>query len=119
MQTALADIVGTVVIFGFSLSSGNSSYYDAYWSVIPMALAGYLVYAGWDSGADPTRALLVAALVWYWGARLTHNWARGWQGLAQCEPALGQRLRGPASLGLGGHRRHHLDRRHQDGQRDP
>lgn len=81
VQTLVADVVGTVVIFGFSLSSGNSSYYDAYWSVIPMALAGYLIYAGWNSGADPTRALLACALVWYWGARLTHNWARGWTGL--------------------------------------
>lgn len=80
-QMAVADLVGTAVIFGFSLRYDNSSLYDAYWSVIPMGLAAYLVHAGWGSGANLARALIMAALVWYWGARLTHNWARGWPGM--------------------------------------
>ena len=31
----IADLIATVVIFGFSYHFRNSSAYDAYWSVIP------------------------------------------------------------------------------------
>ena len=33
--TLAADAVATIVIFGWSLAYDNSSFYDAYWSVIP------------------------------------------------------------------------------------
>lgn len=77
---ALADLVGTLVIFGFSYFFNNSSFYDPYWSVIPIAIAAYLAVLGWDSG-QPIRIVLVLALVTFWGLRLTYNWARGWPGL--------------------------------------
>jgi len=58
----------------------NSSFYDAYWSVIPIAIIGY-----WAQIADPSasalRMLAVAFVVFVWGWRLTYNWARGWTGL--------------------------------------
>lgn len=81
VRLALADVAATTVIFAFSYHYKNSSFYDAYWSVIPLVLAPYLVWLGWDSGADHGRALLAAALVVSWGVGLTHNWARGWTGL--------------------------------------
>ena len=81
IQVMLADVAATLAIFAYSVRFQNSSFYDAYWSVIPMWLAPYLVYVGWDSGADRTRSILAAILVLAWGARLTHNWARGWTGL--------------------------------------
>ena len=34
----IADIAATLVIFGFSFIYNNSSFYDAYWSVAPMAI---------------------------------------------------------------------------------
>lgn len=77
---ALADLVGTLVIFGFSYFFNNSSFYDPYWSVIPIAIAAYLAVLGWDSG-QPVRIVLLLALVTFWGLRLTYNWARGWPGL--------------------------------------
>ncbi len=41
-----ADVVATVIIFGFSLVFNNSSFYDAYWSVIPISLAvGFIYFA--------------------------------------------------------------------------
>ena len=79
-QTALADVVGTVVIFGSSRLTDNSSMYDAYWSVLPMALAGWHVALA-PAGADGARKWLVLALVAVWGLRLTYNWLRGWPGL--------------------------------------
>ena len=34
-QILLADIIATFVIYAFSVSYKNSSFYDPYWSVIP------------------------------------------------------------------------------------
>ncbi len=75
-----ADVAATFVIFGFSVAFRNSSFYDAYWSVVPPVIAVY-----WISVAQPeasaVRQGLAALLVFAWGARLTWNWARGWTGL--------------------------------------
>ena len=35
----LADVAATITIFGFSYAYGNSSFYDAYWSVAPLPIA--------------------------------------------------------------------------------
>jgi steroid 5-alpha reductase family enzyme len=45
--------------------------------VIAPALAAQTV-----PGVPPVRRAVVIALVLVWGARLTFNWARGWQGIA-------------------------------------
>ena len=77
----VADVAATVAVFGFSRALNNSSMYDPYWSVAPMviALAYWLV---WGTGEVPAaRALAVVGLVWWWGARLTWNFLRGWSGL--------------------------------------
>lgn len=74
-----ADLAATLVVFAFSRAFDNSSFYDPYWSVAPLVIAPYLVLrseAGWTA-----RAILVVAAVAFWGARLTWNWASGWQGL--------------------------------------
>jgi len=71
---AVADLIGTVVIFAFSVAMRNSSTYDPYWSVVPPVIALYFL----DGGA---RDWLVLALVSAWGLRLTFNWARGWPGM--------------------------------------
>ncbi len=78
----IADLVGTVVIFIFSYVFKNSSFYDPYWSVIPIFIALYLAYLGWEGGqAIPLRISVILFLVSFWGVRLTYNWARGWPGL--------------------------------------
>lgn len=81
VQLAAADLLATVVVFGYSVRYDNSSVYDAYWSVIPIWLVSYLAWLGAPHSAAPVRIVLVVALVWFWGVRLTHNWARGWIGL--------------------------------------
>ena len=37
-RTLAADLVATIVVFGWSLRYDNSSFYDAYWSVLPIAI---------------------------------------------------------------------------------
>jgi steroid 5-alpha reductase family enzyme len=79
-RTFSADAVATVVIFGWSVVYDNSSFYDAYWSVIPIAIILYWISIA-APDADPTRLTFVLAVVFVWGYRLTYNWARGWTGL--------------------------------------
>ena len=86
-----ADIAATVAIFIFSRLYKNSSFYDAYWSVIPPLIALYWALEATAIEAtaieatavavDGTRAWLVIVLVWLWGIRLTINWATYWPGL--------------------------------------
>ncbi len=78
MAIAMADLVATGVIFAFSVGTNNSSLYDAYWSVAPVAIVLHVV--GLTDGPwlrDAVWVLLIGA----YGARLTWNWARGWPGL--------------------------------------
>ena len=86
----VADVVGTVIIFGFSFVFKNSSFYDPYWSVIPVPIAAYLVWLGMQNGADPVRMMMALGLVGLWALRLTWNWARGWQGLHHEDWRYGQ-----------------------------
>src|SRR4051812_35006305 len=74
---ALADLAATVVVFAASARANNSSVYDPYWSVIPIAIAAWFVRAG----TLDARAVVVLFGVVAWGVRLTWNWARGWPGL--------------------------------------
>jgi steroid 5-alpha reductase family enzyme len=76
-----ADVAATCAIFAFSFAFRNSSFYDAYWSVAPPAIAAYWLLGSSVVGVDPLRRLVVVALVCTWAVRLTWNWARGWQGL--------------------------------------
>jgi steroid 5-alpha reductase family enzyme len=81
MRAFWADIVATCVIFGFSKTHNNSSFYDAYWSVAPVPIAVYWALVPEAAGADALRQLVVGTLLSAWAIRLTYNWARGWTGL--------------------------------------
>lgn len=77
---AVADLVATLVVFGFSVAFNNSSFYDAYWSVAPVPIVVW--WAAWVGGGHPVRAALVVGLLSLWAVRLTLNWAKGWGGLS-------------------------------------
>ncbi len=82
LATALAaDVAATIAVFAFSFIFKNSSFYDPYWSVAPPAIALYFGLRPTSEAVDGLRVILVFALVLAWAVRLTHNWARGWQGL--------------------------------------
>jgi len=78
LDTLIADLLATLVIFVFSRTCGNSSFYDAYWSVIPPVL---LFYWWSQSGLQQLRCWLIAAVVLLWAIRLTANWLYSFPGL--------------------------------------
>lgn len=80
MRTAVADVVATLVVFAGSRLFDNSSVYDPYWSVVPIALAAYHIAVA-PEAANGARQALVLALVSLWGLRLTANWLRSWTGM--------------------------------------
>ena len=75
----LADVVATVIVWGFGLLYKNVSVYDPYWSVAPPVM--FTVWAFYKSAFTLPVVLLLIA-VWYWGIRLTGNWAFTFKGLA-------------------------------------
>ncbi len=77
----VADVAATLVIYVFSRRFQNASFYDAYWSVAPLAIALYWMLATASENAIVARQIVVVTLVFLWGFRLTYNWARQWQGL--------------------------------------
>ena len=83
LDTLIADVLATVVIFVFSRAYKNSSFYDAYWSVVPPALMLYWWSQGpiGVSGTGALRTWLMAVVMGYWAIRLTRNWAMGFPGL--------------------------------------
>jgi steroid 5-alpha reductase family enzyme len=80
IDSFIADTIATLVIFGFSRAFKNSSFYDAYWSVIPPL---FLVYWWYTRSVDVQvlRYVFVSIVVWYWACRLTFNWGKHWEGL--------------------------------------
>ncbi|MFH5207617.1 DUF1295 domain-containing protein [Antrihabitans sp. NCIMB 15449] len=80
LDSLIADVLATFVVFAASRYFRNSSCYDAYWSVLPPLLTVYWwVTAGQDT--DQVRNALVTILVVLWSIRLTGNWAYSFPGL--------------------------------------
>jgi steroid 5-alpha reductase family enzyme len=85
-----ADVVATVVVFIFSKIFKNSSLYDPYWSVIPIAII-WLYSREYDVSLLKLNSIAVA--FWctvYWGIRLTYNWYAGWPNLNHEDWRYGQ-----------------------------
>ncbi|HEY9033839.1 MAG TPA: DUF1295 domain-containing protein [Pseudomonadales bacterium] len=80
LHSFIADVIATVVIFAFSRVFKNSSFYDAYWSVIPPLFLLYWWFTR-SNDIDTLRFVLVSIVVWYWALRLTWNWGKHWPGL--------------------------------------
>ncbi len=83
LDTVIADVLATFVVFGFSRAYRNSSFYDAYWSVIPPLLLAYWWWQGSVglTGPGALRCWLMAVVMVYWAIRLTGNWVYGFPGL--------------------------------------
>ncbi len=79
VQVLLADFVATIVIFGFSLAFRNSSFYDPYWSLVPLVIGIYFV--GLADGAVVWRQIMALSVVGVWSLRLTGNFLFTWEGL--------------------------------------
>lgn len=79
-RIAIADLIGTVIIFMFSVIFNNSSMYDPYWSVKPLVIAAYFFSMEPFSTAS-SMELIVFGLIVLYAARLTANFYRGWSGI--------------------------------------
>lgn len=78
-DSLIADLVMTVVVFVFSRALKNSSFYDAYWTVIPVFFLAYWI-AERSPEASTARIVCVSVVVIAWSVRLTSNWARFYPG---------------------------------------
>ena len=76
-QIAIADIIGTIIIFFFSMLFNNSSMYDPYWSVKPIVIATfYFIVASATEVTIPQIIFLL--LIGLYAVRLTANFYLGW-----------------------------------------
>jgi len=74
-----ADVLATIIVWLFGLLYENVSVYDPYWSVFPPV--AFLLWAFYThTWSSPVILILVAS--WYWGIRLTRNWAITFKGIA-------------------------------------
>jgi len=80
LDTLIADLLATLVVFAASRIHHNSSFYDAYWSVVPPILLVFWWGRG-SLGIDDVRSWLVLVVVMVWAVRLTANWVRTFPGL--------------------------------------
>ncbi|NLW89085.1 MAG: DUF1295 domain-containing protein [Clostridiaceae bacterium] len=73
-----ADIAATVLIFLIGTLFGNASVYDPYWSVAPIIIASGCCML---FGTLRPEVLPFLGAIWFWGIRLTANWAYTFSGL--------------------------------------
>jgi steroid 5-alpha reductase family enzyme len=74
-------LTATLAVFLLSFTFDNTSLFDPYWSLAPIAFALYWALGSASPEVNAARQVLAAGLVAIWGLRLTWNWARGWRGL--------------------------------------
>ncbi|MHA1767520.1 MAG: DUF1295 domain-containing protein [Promethearchaeota archaeon] len=77
----IADIVATLIIFIISTFFKNASFYDPYWSFIPIVIAFYFLFTSNSDLINRLRQYIVLLMVCFWGLRLTFNWVRQWKGI--------------------------------------
>ena len=75
----VADVAATIIVWHFGLIFRNVSVYDPYWSVAPPVM--FMAWA-FHQGVFSLPVMLLLIAVWYWGIRLTGNWAYTFHGLA-------------------------------------
>lgn len=73
----LLDVEATIIVFIFSVIFGNASVYDPYWSVQPPVI---VTAAACIHGVN-LQGIVVLIAIWFWGLRLTANWAYTFHGL--------------------------------------
>ncbi len=76
----LADVAATLVVWAFGILFANSSVYDPYWSILPIVIISYWIFAS-DIPFSAINILFLAAAA-VWGIRLTINWITRWRGFS-------------------------------------
>ena len=75
----LGDLAATIFVFLTGVIYQNASVYDPYWSVAPIVIIGGLVAY---SGHISSSSFLLLIVIFFWGVRLTANWAYTFANLA-------------------------------------
>jgi len=79
LRILAGDVGATVFVFLTGMILQNASVYDPYWSVAPVVIfTGLVIYCGTMN----MGIILLILAVWYWGIRLTCNWAHTFKNLA-------------------------------------
>ena len=81
LKVLICHIEATIFIYLLSVIFNNSSWYDAFWSVIPVALT-IMCWADISAAGDTQRAFLMHMCLLFWAIRLTYNWMRSWDGFS-------------------------------------
>ena len=74
-------VEATIFIYLLSVAFNNSSWYDAFWSVIPVVLT-ILCWMDINADGNGLRAALMFGIMIFWAIRLTYNWVRSWEGFS-------------------------------------
>ena len=72
-------VEATIFIYILSVAFKNSSWYDAFWSVVPVVLT-ILCWIDIHAEGNVLRAGMMFDVMVFWAIRLTYNWARSWDG---------------------------------------
>ena len=83
LRLLFADLAAMMFIYIMSLILNNASLYDAYWSVIPPIFLT-LAFVSLNKPLDLPYFLILFSL-YFWGIRLTVNWAKGWHGFKEVD----------------------------------
>lgn len=79
-QNPIVSVTSTVLLltlihFVLGLTTGNSSWVDKSWSILP-AYYTWKLWLGAPGPAQDPRAAIIAAIIAVWGLRLTYNFYR-------------------------------------------
>ena len=80
-KVLICHIEATIFIYFLSVIFNNSSWYDAFWSVIPVVLT-IMCWVDISAAGNVQRAFLMHACLLFWAIRLTYNWMRSWEGFS-------------------------------------
>jgi steroid 5-alpha reductase family enzyme len=81
LKVLICHVEATIFIYLLSVIFNNSSWYDAFWSVIPVVLA-MMCWSDISAAGNIQRAYLMHACLLFWAIRLTYNWMRSWDGFS-------------------------------------
>ena len=74
-------LIATIVVYLASFIYKNSSFYDPFWSVLPIPIVFYIAFWPVSKNLDHEKIILFLIPILFWGIRLTFNWVRRWEGL--------------------------------------
>ncbi len=74
-------LIATIIVYLASIIYKNSSFYDPFWSVVPVPIVFYIAFWPVSKNLDYEKIVLFIIPILFWGIRLTFNWVRRWEGL--------------------------------------